>query len=207
MSSCSDLGAVLIVAGDVMLGRALKRALARDGLTIVHAINASQALDLAEQHAPRLVLLDCPLRNGDGLKLAEEFHRRFNGLPVIAIADLPLGVKEDCTAVSRFARVLTKSFNLQDLRQAMDAALGARSAKPAQNLSTRRRARVSPAERSFSTGTQLSGFAGVMTLIKEFSKRIFQDCRNRGNCTNCREAISAPMSEDHHAKDNAASAG
>jgi two-component system, OmpR family, response regulator len=80
---------MLIVEDDVTLGKVLQRALARDGLTILHAINSGEALQLAEHHRPRLVLLDCGLRSDDGLELAAALQRR---LSVIAMAEHPSGV-------------------------------------------------------------------------------------------------------------------
>jgi CheY-like chemotaxis protein len=123
-------GTLLIVEGDVTLGKVLKRALGRDGLTILHAVNSAEALQLAEQHRPRLVLLDCSLRSDDGLELAAELQRRFSSLPVIAMADVPLSGHAGSITRGCFARVLTKSVNLPDLRQAVDAVLGARNTGP-----------------------------------------------------------------------------
>jgi len=67
MSACADPATILIVESDVMLGQVLSRALAREGITLVHAVNAAQALALAQRHSPRLVLLDCHMRDANPL--------------------------------------------------------------------------------------------------------------------------------------------
>jgi cobalt-zinc-cadmium efflux system membrane fusion protein len=128
MPSRLDAKTILIVAGDAVLGQVLKRALTHEGLTILHAANAATALGLAERHVPRLVLLDCCMREGDARELADELHARLADLPVILMTDDPLSVnresgQEDPSRVSRFARVITKSVDLHDLRQAVDATL------------------------------------------------------------------------------------
>ena len=72
--------AVLVIEPDAMLGQVLSKVLTCPGLTVVHAVNVTQALHLAEQHAPRVVLLDCGHRSG--LELAVDLRSRYAGLLV-----------------------------------------------------------------------------------------------------------------------------
>jgi cobalt-zinc-cadmium efflux system membrane fusion protein len=113
---------ILVIDPDVVLGQVLSKVLARDGRRVVHAVNAAQALQLAEEHAPRLALLDCCLRDGNGLELAEDLHTRAAGLPLIFLAAHPLE-SEWPTRPSYCVRVLTKPLDLQELRRAVDVAL------------------------------------------------------------------------------------
>src|ERR1700674_1334874 len=119
MPSRLDRETILVVEGDPTLGQVFCRALARAGLTIVHAADAAEALQLAAQHAPRLVLLDCNLREDDGAQLATQLQKLQAGLPVIAISDDPHLGAADALGQSPFTSVLRKSVSLQDLRQAV----------------------------------------------------------------------------------------
>jgi cobalt-zinc-cadmium efflux system membrane fusion protein len=120
----SHAGIILVVESDRVLGQVLGRSLSREGLTVVHAANPAEALQRAEQSMPQLVLLDCGLREGNGLDLAEELHARYPSLPLLVLTDYPLRGYDDPARVSGFARVLSKSVGLHDLREAVDAALG-----------------------------------------------------------------------------------
>jgi len=113
----------LIVERDAVLGQVLGRVLAREGISIVHAANAAQALQLAKRHSPRLAVLDCCEREGNDLQLARDLHDSNGGLAVIVMTDDRLRVNENLMEVSRFARILIKPINLQHLRQAVDAAI------------------------------------------------------------------------------------
>jgi len=119
----TDSATILLVERDAVLAEVLTRALAREGLTILHAVDGAEALSLAEEHEPQLVLLDFFTRDGTPLELPETLRTRFAGLQVIAIADDPLCGQQDPSRVSWFAEVLTKSFDLRGLRQAVDRSL------------------------------------------------------------------------------------
>ena len=60
---------ILVVEDDDVLRRVLSRVLARGGHTVVAAANVAQAEQLAEQHSPRLALIDCRLLDGQGFEL------------------------------------------------------------------------------------------------------------------------------------------
>jgi CheY-like chemotaxis protein len=78
----SDLEVILVVEGDAVLGQVLGRVLAREGVTIVSAKTPSEALELAELHKPKLVLLDADLRQGNGVDLAARFRGQFPEMPM-----------------------------------------------------------------------------------------------------------------------------
>jgi cobalt-zinc-cadmium efflux system membrane fusion protein len=105
------------------LGKVMSRVLARQGLDVVRASNADQALELAAQHKPRLALVDCGARESEGPKLVEDFQSRHAGLPLIVLTDYPWGPGEFSPGTDRFIQFLTKPINLPDLRQAVETAL------------------------------------------------------------------------------------
>jgi membrane fusion protein, heavy metal efflux system len=114
---------ILIVDDDATLGNVLGRVLAREGRTILRAASAAQALEMAKQHRPRLALLDLCLPDGDGLALARQLLAAKNDLPLILMTAYPLRLQEQPGLAEHFTRILTKLMNLQELRQAVDAAL------------------------------------------------------------------------------------
>jgi membrane fusion protein, heavy metal efflux system len=128
-----DLGTILIVEGDVVLGGVLGRVLTRDGFKIVQAVNAAGALDLAERHAPRLALVGWRPRAGredQGVEIAERLHARYPDLPIIAITDHAPRGTEDPSRPSCFDRILSKSVDWPDLRQTVKAVLDHQETNP-----------------------------------------------------------------------------
>jgi cobalt-zinc-cadmium efflux system membrane fusion protein len=130
MPSHSDLGTLLIVACDVVLGQVLSRVLARKGYTLFLADDPAQALHLVKQHSVDLVLIDDGFRCGSGRQLAARLHSRYPGLRLLLLTDargddLPKAGEwaMPATARSGLVRVLTKPLNVTDLRQAVQAAL------------------------------------------------------------------------------------
>ena len=74
MCSGSDPATILVVEDDAVLGEVLGRILSQDGHVVRHALTVTDALDLLKDWTPRLILLDACLRNGSGLKLAEDLR-------------------------------------------------------------------------------------------------------------------------------------
>jgi cobalt-zinc-cadmium efflux system membrane fusion protein len=123
---------ILLVDDDEVLSRVLQRVLAREGYAVLEAGNVAQALQLAHAHRPQLGLFDLALPDGDGVELARQLDDDGLNFPRILITAYPLRLREHPELSERFARVLTKPLNLDELRQTIHAAL-ARSA-PAENL-------------------------------------------------------------------------
>ena len=88
MHSGSDPATILVVEDDAVLGEVLGRILTQEGHAVRQALTASVALDLVKDWSPRLILLDACLRDGTGLKLAEDIRTSFPGLPIILLTAL-----------------------------------------------------------------------------------------------------------------------
>jgi cobalt-zinc-cadmium efflux system membrane fusion protein len=114
---------ILIVDDDEVLGQVLTRVLTQEGRTIFHAATVAQATELAAQQKPALALLDLRLPDGDGIDLARTLQAAHPELRLILMTAYPLRLREKPELAERFLRVLTKPLNLQELRQAVDAAL------------------------------------------------------------------------------------
>ena len=121
MSSGLDPATILVVEDDAVLGEVLGRILTQDGHVVRHALNADDALALVKDWVPRLILLDASLRNGSGLKLAEDLRSRLPGLPIILLTASP-GSESNFPGWAA-GRLLSKSINLPDLRRVVGAAL------------------------------------------------------------------------------------
>jgi cobalt-zinc-cadmium efflux system membrane fusion protein len=114
---------ILIVDDDEVLGHVLSRVLTREDRTILQAASATQALEVAKQHHLRLALLDLRLPDGDGIELARQLQAAYPDLALILMTAYPLRLRDQPELAEHFTRVLTKPLNLQELRQAVDAAL------------------------------------------------------------------------------------
>jgi membrane fusion protein, heavy metal efflux system len=114
---------ILLVDDDEVLSQVLRRVLTRDGYRVVEAGSVAQALDLTRDDRPQLGLLDLSLPDGDGMELATKLRAQGVSCPLILVTAYPLRLRERPELRSSFTRILTKPLNLQDLRQAIDAAL------------------------------------------------------------------------------------
>ncbi len=63
---------LLIIDDDELFCRVMERALSRRGFEVMTAVDAEQALDLAQQAPPQLATLDLKLEHSSGLKLLPE---------------------------------------------------------------------------------------------------------------------------------------
>jgi cobalt-zinc-cadmium efflux system membrane fusion protein len=120
---------ILLVDDDETLSRVLRRVLVQQGYTVVEAGTVAGALQVARETPPQLGLLDLRLPDGDGVELARKLTAEGCQFPVILMTAYPLRLRDQPELASRFARVLTKPLNLQELRQSIDTALAEAPAK------------------------------------------------------------------------------
>jgi cobalt-zinc-cadmium efflux system membrane fusion protein len=123
MDGAVALKTILIVDTDATLRRVLTRVLARGGHVVLHAAGAPRALQLAEAHRPRLVLLDLCLAEGDDSDLAARLHGGRAAVPLILITGYPPALHGDPRLARPFVRMLVKPFDVNQLRRAVNAAL------------------------------------------------------------------------------------
>jgi membrane fusion protein, heavy metal efflux system len=116
---------ILLVDDDEVLSQVLRRVLSRQGYDVREASSVAQALQVAREQRPRLGLLDLCLPDGDGTDLARQLKAEGGDFPLILMTAYPLRLREQPQLAEGFTRVLTKPLNLQELRQAIDAALAA----------------------------------------------------------------------------------
>jgi membrane fusion protein, heavy metal efflux system len=126
----------LLVDDDAVLSQVLRRMLAKQGYTVVEASSVADALAMARQHRPQLALIDLCLPDGDGVELARQLEQEVGVLPVILMTAYPLRLREKPELVHGFAHVLTKPFDIDELRQVLEQALASTlsTEKPAASL-------------------------------------------------------------------------
>jgi CheY-like chemotaxis protein len=113
---------LLIVDDDEVLGRVLRRVLRGYGYDAFHAAGFEEALWLAREHQPRLVLVDLCLPDGDGVELARQLKVELEGAAFILMTAYPLRLNEHPELADDFARVLAKPLDLTVLRETLRAA-------------------------------------------------------------------------------------
>jgi cobalt-zinc-cadmium efflux system membrane fusion protein len=117
----SGSATILVVENDKALAKVMSRVLAHQGIDVVQTWNAEEALRSAEQHSPQLAVVDCCSREGEELRLVQELHTRYAGLPLIVLTEHPLS--ESFPGMDRLIQCLTKPVDLPDLRQAVETAI------------------------------------------------------------------------------------
>ncbi len=182
MHSGSDPATILVVEDDAVLGEVLGRILTQEGHTVRQALTASVALDLIKDWSPRLILLDACLRDGTGLKLAEDIRAGFPGLPIILLTAFPASESEFPGWAT--GRLLSKSINLPDLRRVVSTAVA--------SAETHDTALITPVEVQTASppleSTNLNpANSPPRRTVKEWSMRLFQSKILQGGRT-CRSA-------------------
>ena len=123
---------VLIAEDDEPLRRAMAEALRTKGCSVLQAENGAEAVRLAQQHRPDLVLLDLmmPVLGGSGAARALQENPATSHIPRVAItaSDYDPAVRDALAA--NFDRVLGKPLRLRELFAAMDELLADRMGQP-----------------------------------------------------------------------------
>ena len=115
---------VLIVDDEAAQRRLLRRCVERDGVGIVEAESAEQALVVASQHPPKVAFCDVDLPPGpNGFWLAGEFHRLY---PTTVIVMVTSNDRVDAVVTGVRAGVkvyLVKPVAIERVRETLKAAL------------------------------------------------------------------------------------
>jgi CheY-like chemotaxis protein len=114
---------ILVVDDDEVLGRILARVLQQQGHAVRRAESAAEALALARDRTPHLVLVDLCLPVTDGVELARQLRKEHPGIHLILMTAYPLRLRDQPRLAKEFNQVLTKPLDLADLRQAVDSTL------------------------------------------------------------------------------------
>jgi CheY-like chemotaxis protein len=113
---------ILIVDDDENIRQIVRICLADEGYEVLEAANGQVALQIVEQSAPSLILLDLRMPVMDGW----EFARRYRSgpgphAPLVAFV-AALNAEEECAGLET-VRILAKPFDLDDLLDAVRTGL------------------------------------------------------------------------------------
>jgi two-component system, cell cycle response regulator DivK len=110
-------GAPLVLVVDdsernLKLARDVLRA---DGLRTLEALNGADAIRLAEEHVPDVVLLDLQLPDLHGTEVARRLVRgtRTAGIPIVALSAQPVEATREWLAATGFAGFLEKPVRVE----------------------------------------------------------------------------------------------
>jgi CheY-like chemotaxis protein len=104
-----DRKTVLLVDDEIAIVSLLQDTLEDAGYAVLTALNGQQALALAWEHAPDLVLTDVMMPRLDGVELARQLRAdsRTRHIPILAMSAAQHPPKSDA-----FASILAKPFDL-----------------------------------------------------------------------------------------------
>ncbi len=111
---------VLLVEDEPGIRSALSSALEKDGYRCSCARDGEEALKLARQDWPDLVITDLRMDGQGGLYLMRALHEERPSIPIVVITGF--GMVEDFIAARRLGAVdfVLKPFRLQEIREAID---------------------------------------------------------------------------------------
>ncbi len=114
---------VLVVDDDKLTRWSVATTLARLGYEITEAATFGEGVAALQRHAPRLVLLDIRLPDGDGFVLLEQIRRRYPDIPVLMMTAHHSTETAKRSLTLGAAGHLSKPFKPADLTRAVASAL------------------------------------------------------------------------------------
>jgi UDP-3-O-[3-hydroxymyristoyl] N-acetylglucosamine deacetylase len=115
---------ILVVDDEEKIRRTLRGVLADEGFEVMEAADGRAALDLIENHVPRLAIVDVWMPAVDGVELVRRMKEQAPGVPIIVISGH--GTIETAVRVIRLGAFdfLEKPFQLDTLLRVVNRALG-----------------------------------------------------------------------------------
>jgi two-component system cell cycle response regulator DivK len=110
----------VLVAEDREASRELIRSLLEhSGYNVLEAANGAEAVAIAFEMAPDLVLLDLQMPVKDGLQVLRELRadQRFKRTPIVALTASAMRGDKETALTSGFTGYLTKPVSLSEIRQ------------------------------------------------------------------------------------------
>lgn len=129
VDSQNKIEKILIVDDEPMLREGLARQLARQGYSVETAESGNKALDWIHENPTKLVITDIQMPDGDGIELLKRIKvipRNINVILMTGYSKEPPELAFNLGA----RKILKKPFNLDDLAEAIDAALATTQSWP-----------------------------------------------------------------------------
>ena len=117
----------LLIADDKVGGRELVRAvLERSGYTVYEAVDGLEALRLARELRPDLIILDLNMPGLDGVEVVQELRldAEFAIVPMLALTASAMHGDRERAIAAGFSGFITKPIGPRELRAEVDRLLG-----------------------------------------------------------------------------------
>ncbi len=116
---------VLIAEDDPVIRLAVRQLLEGEGYTCAEAEDGREAVEIAQQSPPRLVLLDLMMPDTDGFTAAEQLrsHPRTRDVPIHCLTALDFPAARRAAQRSGCEVFLTKPFDMEGLLDVISTAL------------------------------------------------------------------------------------
>lgn len=126
---------VLIVEDDPQVRRMLRASLPGAGYALIEAATAAEALSLAPQHVPDLILLDLGLPDLDGVEVIHRL-RAWTAIPIVVVSARELERQKVAALDAGADDYVTKPFGFPELLARMRVALRHAAAREARAAAT-----------------------------------------------------------------------
>lgn len=120
---------VLLVEDDPDIGHMIERRLAHEGLSTRRAVNGEEALSLAMESIPDVIILDLMLPGMDGYKMARILRQQEGcaNVPIVIVSALShRDNRKRAMKEANACAYLTKPFDFPEMIDAVKRAIGAR---------------------------------------------------------------------------------
>jgi DNA-binding response OmpR family regulator len=117
-----NVGPVLVVEDEPSIRELIAEALQQEGFEAVSARDGEEALDLAKERRPALVILDMGLPRMDGAAVAASIRAAHGDLVPFVVVTASRRI-EDAARTVRAARYITKPFDITELVGAVRSAI------------------------------------------------------------------------------------
>ena len=109
---------IVLIADDKSAGRELVRTVLEHEYRVIEAADGNEALQMARQHHPDLIMLDLHMPGLDGFGVIAELRRaaEFDATPIVALTASAMQGDRERAMSAGFTGYLTKPLRLTDLR-------------------------------------------------------------------------------------------
>lgn len=116
---------VLVVDDEAHIQHVVSLKLRHDGMDVITASDGDEALALAVDHRPDLIVTDFQMPGLTGLELsiAIRKHEELCGVPVLMLTARGFGLTDEQLAEHHIAEVMTKPFSPREMLQRVHALL------------------------------------------------------------------------------------
>jgi CheY-like chemotaxis protein len=122
---------ILVVEDEDAMRKVTSRILRLNGYLVLEAASGNEALDIAAKHDLQLLLTDVVMPMMSGRELADRFHERRPGLPVLFMSGYSQGVLGPQRALDQGVALIEKPFNEQALLEKIHSIMTATRATAA----------------------------------------------------------------------------